>query len=357
MPTGPSALNYGEYNVNFKLFASAFALGCGLAAAPGCAANTDPSDEADTAGEAERASTSESELHQYAADLAGAFHGDFHAGTQLPAFNGIVFKADGSFFADANTGIVCVTTPCPSQARITGRFFATKSYLYLYNVGGELENGVGSLRGWYKYNHYKGHKLSLERPWKNGWQQSLAPELSYCSAPKDCDAQGLIHIMCVGQWTCGAENTCAYSCGVPTQEIWPANATKLVANNAGGGFTPPPPPGSNCAIGRAKYSLDVKTNELAWEECSFVDWNTPLTLKTGTKVLSAAEKAKVDAAMGEVSIAQHQVCGADKPFMTLEVTSPAGTKKYTDSFYSCMGAGPFVDNIDGVFSTFRAVAH
>jgi len=61
--------------------------------------------------------------------------------------------------------------------------------------------------------------------------------------------------------------------------------------------------------------------------------------------------------MGDVKLTTETICGADKPFMTLEVTSPAGVKKYTDSFYSCMGEGPFVDNIDGVFSTMRSVAH
>ncbi len=347
--------------MKLKLLASALVLGVGIAAAPGCAVDSGAADDGDSAGEAEKSSTSEAALHQYAADLAGAFHGDFHAGTQLPAFDGIVFKADGTFFADANTGIVCVRAPCPSQARISGRFFATRSYLYLYNVGGDLSNGVGGLRGWYRYTHSKGHKLSLERPWKNGWQQSLAPEVSYCSAPKDCTEQLLAQPRCIGEWTCGASdesrNQCHFACGMPSSEIWPATATKLVAHNSGGGFTPPPPAGSNCAIGMSKYTLDVATNNLAWEECRFVDWSTPLTLETGTKVLSAAEKATVDAAMKDVKISRENICGADKPFMTLEVTTPAGAKKYTDSFYSCMGNGPFVDNIGGVFSAMRSVAH
>lgn len=347
--------------MNFKLVASALVLGCGLAAAPGCAVTAaDAGSEGDSAAEAEKAETSEDALHQHAAALAGAFHGDFHAGTQLPAFDGIVFKADGTFFADVNTGIVCITTPCPTQARISGRFFATRSYIYLSSVTGDLSNGVGSMRGWYRYSHSPGYKLSLERPWHSHWQQSLAPEQSYCSQPVDCEGQGIIHIMCAGQWTCGAgaANQCGYSCGIPGgNAVWPTNATKLVAHNAGGGFTPPPPPGSNCAVGMSKYTLDVATSGLDWEECSFIDWNTPMTLTTGHKVLSAAETAKVNAAMNGVTIAQDNICGADKPFMTLEITSPAGTKKYTDSFYSCMGAGPFVDNIDGVFGAMRNVAH
>lgn len=330
---------------------------CGLAALAGCSVSA-ADETAD--GEAEKAETSESELHSYTQALAGAYHGDFRLDTQLPAFDGVVFKRDGTFFADVNTGIVCITTPCPSQARITGRFLATRSWLLLYSVGGETANGVSGMGGWYRYDLNGGYKLSLERPWKNDWQQSLAPEVSYCSVPDDCRNQGLAQPRCLGEWTCGASsdrsNQCSYQCGPVGGQVWPASASKLVAHNAGGGFTPPPPPGSTCAVGAAKYTFDRPTSTLDWEECSFVDWNTPMTLETGTKVLSAAEAAKVEQAMQNVSIATDQICGADKPFMTLEVTTPAGVKKYTDSFYSCMGQGPFVDNIDGVFSAMRQVA-
>jgi len=345
--------------MNIKLLGTMIVVACGLATIGGCAADATP--DADVDAEAEKAATSESELHSYAAKLAGAFHGDYHAGTQRPAFDGLVLKQDGSFFADVGTGIVCITTPCPSQARITGRFVATKSYLFLYGLSGDMNNGVGGMAGAYRYHHYKGHKLSLERPWKNGWQQSLAPEVSYCSAPVDCRNQDLPQPRCIGEWTCGASadkaNQCAFKCGPIGGDVWPASATKLVAKNAGGGFTPPPPAGSNCAVGAAKYTFDVATKKLDWEECSFVDWSTPMTLQTGSKVLNAAEVSAVNAAMDAVTISTDNLCGADKPFMTLEVTSAGGVKKYTDSFYSCRGTGPFVDNIGGVFTAMRDVAH
>ena len=46
------------------------------------------------------------------------------------------------------------------------------------------------------------------------------------------------------------------------------------------------------------------------------------------------------------------------PYMTLDVTTPAGQTTYTDDFYSCMGGGgPFVENIDGVFSALRQAAN
>jgi hypothetical protein len=144
--------------------------------------------------------------------------------------------------------------------------------------------------------------------------------------------------------------------GDPVTAVWPADAKTLVAQTNGGGFTPPPPPGSNCNIGAAKYSLDIATKKLAYSQCKFVDWNTPLTTVSGNKTLTAAQVAKVDAAMDNVAITTETICGADKPLLTITVSSPSqGTKTFKDSFYSCDGNGPYVDNIDGVFGAFRDI--
>lgn len=61
--------------------------------------------------------------------------------------------------------------------------------------------------------------------------------------------------------------------------------------------------------------------------------------------------------MKAVSVAKGQMCGADKPLMQLRVTSPAGEKTYTDSFYACRGGGrTYIDNIDEVFGALADAA-
>lgn len=141
--------------------------------------------------------------------------------------------------------------------------------------------------------------------------------------------------------------------------ILPSDATKIAAYTAGGGFTPPAPPGSNCAWGMQDYSLDLKSRKLTWETCEFSDWKKPLQLVTGSRTLTAAEADSVVAAGKALEIAKESICGADKPMMTVTIAAPStGAKSYTDSFYSCMGAGhTYVDNIDGVFAAMSNLAH
>ena len=143
--------------------------------------------------------------------------------------------------------------------------------------------------------------------------------------------------------------------GNPANEIFPNDATKLVAHTAGGGFTPPPPPGAQCAIRAAPNELDVATRRVKWETCQFAGWDKPLTPARGERTLTRAEHDRVVAAAKGVKISSQHICGADKPLLTITVATPSREVTYKDSFYACTGAGPFVDNIDGVFGAFRAV--
>jgi hypothetical protein len=140
-----------------------------------------------------------------------------------------------------------------------------------------------------------------------------------------------------------------------TSGVLPADATKLVAHTGGGGFTPPPPPGSECAIGAADYQLTIATRKIVWETCEFKSWDQPLTKARGERTLTQAEASKVLAAARSVKIATQQMCGADKPLLTITVSTPTSSVTYKDDFYSCFGAGPFVENIDAVFGAFRDV--
>src|SRR5688572_12458590 len=112
--------------MNWKLAFSALALGLASLAAPGCAADADPVDDAD----AEEAAASEDELNAAQRNLVGAYHHTSGA-MRPPTFQGLVFNADGTYFADVDTGIRCVRAPCPSHVRLAGRFTATRSYVRL----------------------------------------------------------------------------------------------------------------------------------------------------------------------------------------------------------------------------------
>ncbi len=296
------------------------------------------------------ASAPEADLTAAAKRLVGAYQGEGSA--RPPYFEGLVLQSDGSFFADVDTGIRCVRAPCPSHVRLEGRFSATKNVLTLNPTPGQERT---SYHGVYKFDAIDGLRSTLTLTREDGWTANFAKESSYCREATDCGRQSLIVPACVGAFDCEA-NRCAYQCGVPTLAVWPANATKLVAETAGGGFTPPPPPGSNCAFGQQKYTLDVASKELAWEICSFSDWKTPLSLEKGTKVLSDAAFQSIEGAMSGVTRSSSDLCGADKPMLTLEVTTPSGTSTYKDSFYSCMGEGNYVDGVDEVFGALRDAA-
>ena len=148
----------------------------------------------------------------------------------------------------------------------------------------------------------------------------------------------------------------SYDGGGSTSEVWPSDASTLVAQDHGGGFTAPPPAGSVCGFGAAKYTYNVASKKVAWEVCEFVNWSTPMTKKSGTTSLSSTQLDEINAAMADVEVTHEDICGADKPMLTLSVSSTSqGTKTYEDSFYSCQKDGTYVTNIDGVFSAFSKV--
>ncbi len=338
--------------MSFKLAVSTVLVASAFALVPGCAADTSQ-DEAGT----EEAAATQDELTSSAQKLVGAFQGT--SPVHPPTFQGLVFAQDGTFFADLDTGIRCITTPCPSGAHLEGRYTATKSYVRLTAKAGAP---AADFYGRYRYT-LTGKKLTLTSSTLGAsWSNKLDKAPSYCAQPSDCGSQGIIHPQCVGSWTCGVSsaNECGYRCGIvlpPPSLIWPATATKLVAENSGGGFRPPAPAGSTCAIGHEKYTLDRATRHLAWETCESPDNVMPAHTQTGQKTLTVAQLGAVETAMNGVTIATLDMCGADKPLYQIQVTAPAGAKTYTDSFYKCQGGNrTYVDGINEVFSVLRTAA-
>lgn len=327
--------------MNFKLSASALALA--LASLAGCAADS------------EEAAVTDSDLvaPMPPVQVQGAWRAKAGTATSSQWFEGVVFSKDGTFFADVNTGIMCVTTPCPSSVRIEGTYVVRGRSLIL-----TTKDPSDDSKYYARYSVTRSAEDTLTIK-GDGFSNTLVSQNSYCAEPVDCAGQGLIHVMCVGHWTCSEQNSCGYSCGIDpvAEQVWPSDRTKLVAETKGGGFTPPPPPGSTCAIGAAKYTLDLATKTLSWEVCDFADWNTPLTKVTGSRPATASDISKLNGAMRTVKVSHDDICGADKPMLEIHVTSRSqGTKTYSDSFYSCMdGDRTYVDNIDEVFGAFRTV--
>ena len=117
--------------MNWKVTVTAFALGCASLAVPGCAVDADPMDEAD----AEEAAASQDELTAAQRNLVGAYHGD--TGPRQPTFEGLVFSADGSFFADVDTGLFQPASDTVAAATAgTERLRVTSTQPLTLNVAG-----------------------------------------------------------------------------------------------------------------------------------------------------------------------------------------------------------------------------
>jgi len=114
------------------------------------------------------------------------------------------------FSADVDTGVRCITTPCPSAERVEGTFTAGSKTITLTSP--TASPLVQSILGKFNYT-LVGDKLSLSR---RGSAQSLSRAPSYCAAPTaqaDCDAQDLVRPRCIGTWSCAPTSTCSFQCG------------------------------------------------------------------------------------------------------------------------------------------------
>jgi hypothetical protein len=179
-----------------KLFIAAATLfALAPAAVAGCAVDaTDDSVEG-----------TEDDLTKAGKALIGSYQDD------TGAFRGLVLTAEkvgqqNKFFADVDTGVRCITTPCPSSERIEGTFSAGTKKITLRST--TASQYAQHLLGKYDYV-VQGDKLSLFR---TGFAQSLEKTVSYCAESNDCYRQDIIHPMCLGQFTCGAQNSCDWSC-------------------------------------------------------------------------------------------------------------------------------------------------
>ncbi|AKU94175.1 hypothetical protein AKJ09_00839 [Labilithrix luteola] len=71
----------------------------------------------------------------------------------------------------------------------------------------------------------------------------------------------------------------------------------------------------------------------------------------GEKTLTETEYASLTSAINAL-ILSDRGCGADKPTLTLKVTTPNATTSYLDDFYRCNKDGNYVHGLDAVFGQF-----
>jgi hypothetical protein len=145
---------------------------------------------------------------------------------------------------------------------------------------------------------------------------------------------------------------CAAPSTAPGSSIGGSCVQVMIAEDHGGGLRPPPPPGSDCEPSSAKYTYTVATASIAWSKClGGTTASDPFKLKTGTSAVAASDAAALQAVLAAVKVATPSACGADKPLLTVTITTAGGTREYTDDFYACQGNGKvYVSDIDPLFA-------
>ncbi|MBX3234409.1 MAG: hypothetical protein KIT84_13315 [Labilithrix sp.] len=166
-----------------------------------------------TSAAEESTATEQDLILPFPVEVEGAWRGKWETATSSQWFEGAVFRHDGTFFADVSTGIVCITTPCPTSVRIDGTYHVVGHSLVLAS-NGPVETIGGDYFTRYELTR-SGDALTIEG---DGFSNTLELQNSYCAEPVDCEGQGLIHPMCVGGWTCSEQRSCGYSCGIPARD-------------------------------------------------------------------------------------------------------------------------------------------
>lgn len=124
----------------------------------------------------------------------------------------------------------------------------------------------------------------------------------------------------------------------PGDSVLVSGAQRVVFKNLGGGFTPDIPATASCHL-EESFDFDLSSGSLSWSVCSVAngDYSNPAayTTATGSRVLTAEERALVTSSARAVKVSTGTSCGADKPSLTLEVATRSDSILYGDDFYAC----------------------
>lgn len=136
----------------------------------------------------------------------------------------------------------------------------------------------------------------------------------------------------------------------PGERVLVDETLSVVLTNDGGGYGPTPPAGSTCN-GESEYRYDLDRRELTWSECPIAGGSQPWREVSGARTLDRDDHDRVVEVLRAIVVSSEEICGADKPVLTITVKTEGAEQLYTDSFYSCRGdAAPYVDGIDGALS-------
>jgi hypothetical protein len=148
----------------------------------------------------------------------------------------------------------------------------------------------------------------------------------------------------------------AASCTSSDDSVWSSSVSRLVLRSSGG-FLPPSQPTADCPMEVTEYTLVVADRTLGVRRCSpGPDAPHPLMLTTASRSLTASEFDALVPKLEALRVVSVDTCGADKPELTVSVTTPSGTTEYGDSFYSCPynDTRPKIDTtaLDGAIQAF-----
>jgi hypothetical protein len=150
----------------------------------------------------------------------------------------------------------------------------------------------------------------------------------------------------------------AAACG-GSDAVWSSSVSRLVLRSSGG-FGPPSQPTAECPAAGAEYTLVVADRSLsAWRCQPGPTAPHPLMRSSLSQTLSATDYDALLPELQALRVISVDTCGADKPEVTVIVTTPSGTTEYADSFYACNHLDqPTIDSttLDAVAHTFSLLA-
>ncbi len=150
---------------------------------------------------------------------------------------------------------------------------------------------------------------------------------------------------------CSSNNTAVVQSADASIEVMPADTEKVIATSKGG-MPDSRSEASTCRSADNTFTFVPSTGELTWRSCSkvgAVDGPDPIwAFVRGERTLTDAEAAPLVGALRALGPSSSS-CGADKPTLKIEVTTPRGTATYLDDFYACEKRGTYVEGMDAVF--------
>jgi hypothetical protein len=136
--------------------------------------------------------------------------------------------------------------------------------------------------------------------------------------------------------------------GDPGVFIAPEGFVRLTLRSTGG-MPPLTDPTSTCNVSYLNtYAVDAAAASLACDTCSPVAaGSSKRAPNKSTRTLARDELDRVSVALAKIKLSTQTGCGLDKPTVTLDVQTAAGSASYADDFYACRNSyGKPVSNID-----------